>query len=70
MPKMVRAYLRADLSSHFRSLADMVLIVLDAIVSPARSQYVRRPDHEEVVGDPLEKKQGGSMLLMMILWGL
>ena len=55
MPKMVRAYLRADLSSDFRSLANMVLIVLDAIVSPARSQYVRRPDHEEVVGDPLQK---------------
>ena len=33
----------------------MVLIVLDAVVSPSRSQYVRRPDHEEVVGDPLQK---------------
>ena len=37
----------------------MVLIVLDAIVSPsnvsATWQYARRPYHEEVVGDPLQK---------------
>ena len=30
---------------------------------------VGRRDHEEVVGDPLQKA-GGFMVLMMILWGL
>ena len=55
MPKMVRAYLLADLSSDFGSPADMVLIVLDAIVSPgiavtpvsASWKYARRVKHED-----------------------
>ena len=37
----------------------MVLIVLDAIVSPsnvsATWQYARRPDHEDVVDDPVQE---------------